>query len=896
MSPAENAAPLKRIGRYDIVDVLGRGGMGVVYRGIDRQLGREVAIKTLTDGINTDPDMLARFYDEGRKTGRFNHPNIVTVHELGDDNGIPYIAMQLVEGDPLDKVIAAENKLPLVECLRIVEELCSALAYAHRNNVIHRDVKPANILVQPDGHVKLLDFGIARLEERRNQDLSLTRPGYIIGTVPYMAPERLRDKPLDGRSDIFAAGVVLYQLASGQLPFCGEELVLMQKILNEPVAPLSTRCNNCPPALDAIIERALAKSPENRYQTADEMASDLASVSADIRQEQAQQLLPQAKRLMEAQDLAGARAVLQQIIKAQTKHNTEARELLAEVQRSLTERQRHERVLQILLQAEALLNSGEFDKSLSILDDGLDKFPAHAELTRLRQRAEAEKEKRKQINDLLRQGEIARLESDFPSSLDYFKKALEVDEGNTKAIALLNACQREARQAETESEVKGLLFSARKDIASRRFSEALETLRKIESLDPHNLELQLLLGDANAGLEKVKRKETVARLESQASTAETFEELKQAASTVREAILVMPTESKLVVLLAKIDKQVQEQENRRFVDDTVQACRDLRPNQAFALVQKARQRLPGDERLMRLEGLLNERVRQQTVEERRDEYLSRAREALTNGFYGDAIQTLEDSQRDGLSNQETDSLLEFIRREVEENRHQAALRSHVDHAQALLAAADYDEALRYLGQALEEQDEPPLHMLLNQARNAREALNRQVETCLASAAKLVRATKLAEAIQYLEAQPATIQKSARVQTAICALEEEQQQAVFRMIGRAYSTLDEQLPAAESTIQWVVSAFGDSAFARPVSDAFHVRMQAFADRSIADLITKCKGMIRGRDRASASELIKQGSSIAEFAGARSRSDWNSFVERSNKAGLLNRLRNSALPRS
>ena len=246
MDSAENpnAGEITRIGKYDIVGLLGRGGMGVVYRGIDKSLGREVAIKTLTGGISNDPDMLARFYDEGRKTGSFKHSNIVTVYELGDHNGIPYIAMELIEGNPLDKLIRTEEPLPMIESLRIVEELCAALAYAHRNNVIHRDVKPANIFVQPDGRVKLLDFGIARLEEKKNKELSLTRPGVVIGTLDYMAPERLRDKPLDGRSDIFAAGVVLYQLVSGQLPFSGEESMVMQRILNEPHPPLSSKCKD----------------------------------------------------------------------------------------------------------------------------------------------------------------------------------------------------------------------------------------------------------------------------------------------------------------------------------------------------------------------------------------------------------------------------------------------------------------------------------------------------------------------------------------------------------------------------------------------------------------------------------------------------------------------------
>jgi serine/threonine-protein kinase len=344
------AGGLTRIGRYDVVGELGRGGMGVVYRAIDRNLGREVAIKTLTKGIEGDSEMLARFYDEGRKTASFKHPNIVTIFELGDDRGIPYIVMELVDGRPLNEIIGSVTQLPLGDQLQIIAELCSALAYAHRSNVIHRDVKPHNIFVQPDGSVKLLDFGIARLEERRSQDLNLTRPGYIIGTVPYMAPERFRDKPLDRRSDIFAAGVVLYQLVSGELPFDGDELVIRQKILNEPHLPLSSKCNGLPAYLDSIVDRALAKSPGDRYQTADDMASDLTSAIAEIREEQAKELLPEARRLMDAQDFLRARAVVQQLLKIQTR-KSEAREMLAEIQRRMNESQREERVQQLRQQA-----------------------------------------------------------------------------------------------------------------------------------------------------------------------------------------------------------------------------------------------------------------------------------------------------------------------------------------------------------------------------------------------------------------------------------------------------------------------------------------------------------------------------------------------------------------
>ena len=344
------AGDIKRIGKYDVVEVLGRGGMGVVYRGVDKLLGREVAIKTLTEGVADDPEMLARFYEEGRKTARLKHPNIVTVYDLGEENKLPYIVMERVEGDPLDRIINSDESIPMLDRLRIIEEVCEALGYAHRNNVIHRDVKPANVFVQPDGRAKLLDFGIARLE-RRSQELTLTRAGHIIGTIPYMAPERLRDHSIDSRSDIFSAGVLLFQLISRQLPFTGEDFVLMQKIINEPHPQLSSLCSVCPAGLDAIVDRALAKSADDRYQTAEEMASDLSNVIAELKEEQVRDMLPEARRLVEAREWLKARTVLQQLLKIQSR-NTEARSLLSEIHLRMVQQQREVRIEQFRQQAD----------------------------------------------------------------------------------------------------------------------------------------------------------------------------------------------------------------------------------------------------------------------------------------------------------------------------------------------------------------------------------------------------------------------------------------------------------------------------------------------------------------------------------------------------------------
>ena len=264
------------LGRYALISELGRGAMGVVYLGKDPKIQRSVAIKTMRFD-EVDPDELAevkgRFFREAESAGQLSHPNIVTIYDAGEEQGLAYIAMELLEGASLKDWCRKGNLLPVRRVLEIGAQVSEALDYAHRRGIVHRDIKPANIMMTKEGTVKVADFGIARLSSS-----SKTQTGVLLGTPSYMSPEQLAGSTVDGRSDLFSLGVVLFELLTGEKPFQGESIAtLMFKIAHKPHQSASRIRQDLPQYCRAIINRALQKDPAKRYQSGAELAKALSA-------------------------------------------------------------------------------------------------------------------------------------------------------------------------------------------------------------------------------------------------------------------------------------------------------------------------------------------------------------------------------------------------------------------------------------------------------------------------------------------------------------------------------------------------------------------------------------------------------------------------------------------
>ena len=263
---------MNSIGRYQLVETLGQGGMGVVYRAFDTLLQRVVAVKVISGAIESGGEQRERFFREARAAGQLSHRNIITIYDLGEQDGQPYLAMEYLEGQDLQRRLTRPERMSLARKIDLVMEVCQGLEYAHARGVIHRDIKPANIFITDNGTAKILDFGLARLVTSE-----LTNSNMMMGTINYMAPEQVRGERADHRSDIFSLGVVLYELLGGRKAFEGESFATtLYRILQEEPESLLNIDPTLPPELVAIVERTLAKPRDERYQNMSELLRDLA--------------------------------------------------------------------------------------------------------------------------------------------------------------------------------------------------------------------------------------------------------------------------------------------------------------------------------------------------------------------------------------------------------------------------------------------------------------------------------------------------------------------------------------------------------------------------------------------------------------------------------------------
>jgi serine/threonine-protein kinase len=792
----------KKIGKYDVLDVIGKGGMGIVYRAKDPFLDRMVAIKIMTISYADYPDLLQRFYREAKATANLQHPNIVTVYELGEHEGSPYIAMQYLEGASLEAILRAHKELPLLQKLDIVIQACHGLAFAHQRGIVHRDIKPGNIMVLKDGGVKIVDFGIARIG-----DTSFTRTGQFMGSLNYMSLEQLNDKlQVDGRTDVYSTGVVLYQILTGALPFEAESTgATLMKILNDTPPPFSKYISSYPPELETITMKALAKDRDHRYASAEELALDLTQLLDRLKQEAISAHMQQAEALLVQNDLFQANEKLLEVLKLDKQH-TRAATMLRTLRKQIEKEQSAERARQLREQAEEAFRREDFDPALGYLDQAISLDTTNSDLQELRSQVQAAKAEIEHLRQVMQRAENAHRAGNLDTAKQAIEEVLSRRPNDTRVKSLYRMIQKELEERMRQKRLEGLLEAARKEMANRRYTAAFDLLKEAEKVDPEAPALRSLLETFTAAREQEQRRRALEQVTRQAEQALNTDDHQSALNLLAEGLKRFPGEPALLKLKDLAETQKQAAQMKAYVRERIAAAREIlnAGNAAGALkvLQDALNKAPGNPHLESLVSIAQERLTQDRNEEARARCVHQANEALGRRAYDEAIQVLEAGQLRFAASAEIDSLLRFAREQREKEAKRKDVESSVRRAQEFLRNQEYDRAIALLESILSRSPDEELGIVLEEARRRRDDFNRQIEAAIARGQQFLQEGSPAKAIEFLQAQPASFRRSDQFSELLLMASEQSRMREVELAQAA--ELEIEAPEPAKTMIWDVA--------------------------------------------------------------------------------------------
>ena len=636
-----------------------------MYRALDPSMSREVAIKM----PHGDQDLLAHFQREVKATASFQHKNIVTVFTVDDFEGCPYMVMEYLDGESMAEVISSGRPMHLAEKLSLAVQVCDGLHYAHELGVIHRDIKPANIYIlkdrfkDKDAVAKILDFGIARV----TLDSSITRTGEVRGSVSYMSPEQLGGQSVDNRTDIYSAGVMLFQFLTGEVPYkSNDPTATFLKILNDPVPSLSLYLRDYPAALDEIIARAMAKNVDERYQSAEELGYDLSRLLETVKRGMAEQFLEEAKAAAARKEWDFARQNLQEILKLD-RHNVQASELLQVVRLEIQKQQRSAQIQQFKSQAQVAMTGLHYEEALECLEQACRLAPDDQELVNFRERIKDAAKRAKTLEEALRRGQAALYLGDLKEAEAAVQEALLCEQNHTEALALKELVGKELAERDRRQRVQVFLESARQEIATSEFTRALESLQKAQEIDPTDSNIRELLLWAARGHEQEKRRNELDAITKDVGRLLAAEEYVAASKACETGLQKHPEEPSLLKLKQLADRQNIQAEKRRFVEVQSATARHLSDagqcEEAIDVLQQALKLQPGEESLTALLGMtrneLDFRQREKLESERVNEQLGSNRQLVSQPNRSlDEMRLFEESIRKATSSSEIVALVE----------------------------------------------------------------------------------------------------------------------------------------------------------------------------------------------------------------------------------------------
>src|SRR5580704_2669704 len=484
---------LKRIRKYEIRAEIGSGGFGRVYEAWDPDVGRAVAIKVLNTA--GDRNMLQRFQNEAAAAGRLQHKNIVTVYEFGESDGMPYLVMQLLEGQDLSAVMRGARKLSLFEKVRIMTDVAEGLNAAHRMGITHRDVKPANVMVLPDGSAKIMDFGIARLTA--SPHTNLTQQGFIMGTLPYMSPEQLLRAETDTLTDIFAFGVIYYELIAGVHPFSSEgETALMYNIVNKEAEPLLSYAPDCPAVLAQAIHHAIQKDRDLRYQSIEDLLLDSQPALFELQARAATSMLTEARQMRQANDLEGALARTRQVLELDPR-SSPAKALRETLLTEIRVRTVRPRIEALTKSGQEHLDAGKYREALTDFETALNLDRSSETIQALVQRARNLTENSERVSKLIERARHALSQSDLSEAFKSISDALSIDPANNTAQHLLDSVRTEMDRREQARRLSDGLRKVKGLLLMHSWDEGIALLHDLDEAYPNEIEVRTLLERAH---------------------------------------------------------------------------------------------------------------------------------------------------------------------------------------------------------------------------------------------------------------------------------------------------------------------------------------------------------------------------------------------------------------
>ena len=727
---------LKKLGKYELLGELGRGAFGVVYRARDPIINRMVALKTMTTGVAGNANLLARFYREAQSAGFLQHPNIVTIYEMADEAGTPFIAMELVDGENLDQLITRRAELPLPVKLLYAVQACRAFDYAHKRGIIHRDIKPGNVMVNKEGTVKVVDFGIARILEA-----SKTQTGTLIGTFSYMAPEVFHGEHATERSDIWSFGVLLYELLAYKQPFSGESpAALMQSICLQEPLPLRQIAPDCPQDLESLVHRMLRKADGERFQTMEDLLLELEPICRRLQAETVAALLGQARQLMQQGEFVQARDRLRDAAQVDAT-SIQVRALSEKANAELKRLAVRDKAQQHVELGRRLLQEGKVREASEEVDHAL-RLDSQFEPAGALQLEIEQENQRLQLGQQYLESARQRFVEGLPDEAEaLLLKAQEVDPSNPQLPTLRQQVLEEKERRQKRVQLLEGMQQARGLWIQHKYSECLDVLAQLQQAFPGEDDVLRLLESAREDQAEQNKQEKLA----QARDLLVARRYDECIALVKHLQQEFPREDEIRRLLetARADQAEYNKQEKLAAARRLLSARNYEG--CLTLLAQLQQELPQDEEI----GRLMDTARHDQAENDRRQRLATARKLLAGQRFADALALLDSLLASDPKDSAVLKLRTLAQREQEMQAKSEVLRSEWQVLKNLVSERAYPEAVSRAEKLLSQfPNERDLIRLMEFAREQQAQLenDRRLRSAREQVLELLQANRFAEAV------------------------------------------------------------------------------------------------------------------------------------------------------